>query len=338
MWALGQGHTEAARLLIEAGADVNAVSALRDWERQSTAEPRQKWLPVGALTPIYFASRDGCVGCIPLLAEAGARLDVQDAEGVTPLVSSIINGHYDTAAALLEAGADPNLADNDGRAPLFAAVDFNTMPASNRPAPYVLENRVSSLDLIEMLLAAGADPNAQLGRQQAFRTKLDRGNDGVLSTGTTPLLRAAKAADLAAMRVLLDAGADPALATRAGVDPLMAAAGLGTSDSDTTGRYKTESEINQAIAMLIGAGLDVNATNGRGQTAAHGAALLGFDEVIRFLAENGARLETEDSRGFTPLEVALGEAGGFGFAGTGSEVHESTAALIRSLLADPLPR
>jgi ankyrin repeat protein len=224
MWALGQGHTEAARLLIEAGADVNAVSALRDWERQSTAEPRQKWLPVGALTPIYFASRDGCVGCIPLLAEAGARLDVQDAEGVTPLVSSIINGHYDTAAALLEAGADPNLADNDGRAPLFAAVDFNTMPASNRPAPYVLENRVSSLDLIEMLLAAGADPNAQLGRQQAFRTKLDRGNDGVLSTGTTPLLRAAKAADLAAMRVLLDAGADPALATRAGVDPLMAAA------------------------------------------------------------------------------------------------------------------
>jgi ankyrin repeat protein len=270
--------------------------------------------------------------------DAGADVDVQDAEGVTPLISAIINGHYDVAAALLEHGADPNLADSDGRAPLFAAVDFNTMPASNRPAPSVLENEVLSLDLIRMLLDLGADPNAQLSRQQAYRTKLDRGNDGLLSTGTTPLLRAAKSADLAAMRILLDAGADPALATRSGVDPLMAAAGLGTSDSDTTGRYKTEAEINEAIAMLIEAGLDVNATNGRGQTAAHGAALLGFDEVIGFLAENGARLDVEDSRGFTPLEVALGEAGGFGFAGQGSEVHESTAALIRGLLADDLPR
>jgi ankyrin repeat protein len=147
------------------------------------------------------------------------------------------------------------------------------------------------------------------------------------------LLRAAKSADLEAMKVLLEHGADPAIATRAGVNPLMAAAGVGTSDSDSTGRYKTEEEINQAIRVLIDTGLDVNATNGRGQTALHGAALMGFDEVVRFLAENGAELDLEDSRGFTPLQVALGEAGGFGFAGTGSEVHESTAALIRELTA-----
>jgi ankyrin repeat protein len=333
MWAVGQGHAEVARLLVARGADVNAVSARRDWERQNTAEPRQKWLPLGALTPIYFAARDGCAACVPVLVEAGAGVDVQDPEGVTPLVSAIINGHYDVAAELLEHGADPNLADADGRAPLFAAVDFNTMPASNRPAPNVLENEVSSLDLIRMLLARGADVNAQLARQQAFRTKLDRGNDGVLGTGTTPLLRAAKSADLEAMKVLLEHGADPAIATRAGVNPLMAAAGVGTSDSDSTGRYKTEEEINQAIRVLIDTGLDVNATNGRGQTALHGAALMGFDEVVRFLAENGAELDLEDSRGFTPLQVALGEAGGFGFAGTGSEVHESTAALIRELTA-----
>ena len=333
MWAVGQGHAGVARLLIAHGADVNALSARRDWERQNTAEPRQKWLPLGALSPLYFAARDGCMECVGVLVEAGADVDFQDPEGVTPLVSAIINGHYDAAAELLEHGADPNLADSDGRSPLFSAVDFNTMPASNRPAPSVLENEVSSLDLIRILLARGADVNAQLLRQQAYRTKLDRGNDGVLSTGTTPLLRAAKAADLEAMRLLLERGADPTIATRAGVNPLMAAAGLGTSDSDSTGRYKTEDEINQAIRMLIDAGLDVNATNERGQTALHGAALLGFDEVVRFLAANGARLDVEDSRGFTPLQVALGEAGGFGFAGTGSEVHESTAALIRELMS-----
>jgi ankyrin repeat protein len=334
MWAVGQGHAEVARLLIAHGADVNAVSGRRDWERQNTAEPRQKWLPLGELTPLYFASRDGCVPCVAVLVEHGAQVDVQDPEGITPLVSAIINGHYDVAAELVEHGADPNLADNDGRTPLFAAVDFNTMPASNRPAPNVLENRVSSLDLIRILIDRGADVDAELLRQQAFRTKLDRGNDGVLSTGTTPLLRAAKAADLDAMRVLLDEGADPTIATRAGVNPLMAASGLGTSDSDSTGRYKTEAQINEAIRMLIDAGLDVNATNGRGQSAVHGAALLGYDEVVRFLAANGARLDLEDSRGFTPLRVALGEAGGFGFAGTGSEVHESTAAVIRELIGE----
>lgn len=335
MWAVGQGHVAVAELLISAGADVNATSARRDWERQNTAEPRQKWLPLGALTPLYFAARNGCLGCVAPLVDAGANLDFQDPEGVTPLISSIINGHYDVAAELIHYGANPNLADADGRTPLFSAVDFNTMPASNRPPPNVIENRVSSLDLISVLLERGADVNAQLLRQQAYRTKLDRGNDGALSTGTTPLLRAAKAADLAAMRILLDHGADPDLSTRAGINPLMAAAGLGTSDSDTTGRYKTQAEINEAIAMLIEAGIDVNAVNGRGQTALHGAALMGFDDVIRFLAGNGATLDVEDSRGFTPLEVALGEAGGFGFAGTGSVVHESTAALIRELMAEP---
>lgn len=333
MWAVGERHPEVARVLIARGADVNAISSLREWERQSSAEPRQKWLPEGALTPLYFAARNGCVACVPLLIDAGADPNVQDPLGVTPLIDSIINGHYDAATELLNHGADPNLADGDGRTPLFSAVDFNTMPASNRPPPKVLENSVSSLDLIQLLLEKGADVNAQLSRQQAYRTKLDRGNDGVLSTGTTPLLRAAKSADLAAMRVLLDHGADPAIATRAGVNPLMVAAGVGTSDSDSTGRDKTQPEINEAIRMLIDAGLDVNAANGRGQTALHGAALMGYDDVVRFLAENGARLDVEDSRGFTPLQVALGEAGGFGFDGSGSEVHESTAEVIRELLA-----
>lgn len=334
MWAVGESHPDVVQVLIEHGADVNAVSSLREWERQSSAEPRQKWLPLGALTPIYFAGRDGCVACVPLLVDTGADPDMQDPEGVTPLISAIINGHYDAAAELLNHGADPNLADNDGRSPLFSAVDFNTMPASNRPPPKVLENSVSSLDLIRLLLDKGADVNAELSGQQAYRTKLDRGNDGVLSAGTTPLLRAAKSADLAAMRVLLDHGADPTIATRSGVNPLMAAAGVGTSDSDSTGREKTQQEINDAIRMLIDAGLDVNAANGRGgQTALHGAALMGYDDVVRFLAENGAQLDVEDSRGFTPLQVALGEAGGFGFDGSGSEVHESTAEVIRELLA-----
>ena len=47
--------------------------------------------------------------------------------------SRIINGHFDAAGALLDTGANPNIADAIGRTPLFAAVDMNTVPSSNRP-------------------------------------------------------------------------------------------------------------------------------------------------------------------------------------------------------------
>ncbi len=87
------------------------------------------------------------------------------------------------------------------------------MPASNRPAPKVVENQMSGLDLITALLDHGANPNARLKKQQPYRTKVDRGNDTMLGAGTTPFLRAAQAGDAAAMRLLLKRGADPKLAT-----------------------------------------------------------------------------------------------------------------------------
>lgn len=331
MWAASEGHPGVVRLLIEHGADVGAISGVREWERQTTAEPRAKWLPRGGLSPIYFAARDGCLECIDVLVDAGADMNFTDLEGVTPMVAAIANGYYDVAARLVELGADVNLADSTGRTPLYAAVEFNTMPESNRPAPYVLDNEVTSFRLIQILVEAGADVNRQLDRQIPYRTKLDRGNDTMLNTGTTPLLRAAKAADIQTMEYLLDHGADPTLTNRSGVNPLMAAAGVGTSDSDSTGRYKTEAQIIEAIRIGLDHGLDINAADRGGQTAAHGAALLGYDEVIRFLADNGADLTLEDGDGFTPLETALGLAGGFGFSGRDGVVRQSTAALIREL-------
>lgn len=331
MWAASEGHPAVLETLIRHGADVNAISAIREWERQNTAEPRAKWLPRGGLSPLYFAARDGCLGCIDVLVDAGADVDFTDLEGVSPMVAAIANGYYDVAARLVQLGADVNLADSTGRTPLYAAVEFNTMPESNRPAPYVLDNEVSSFELIRILVEAGADVNRQLDRQIAYRTKLDRGNDTMLNTGTTPLLRAAKSADIQAMEYLLANGADPTLTNRSGVNPLMAAAGVGTSDSDSTGRYKTEDQIIEAIRIGLEHGLDVNAADRGGRTAVHGAALLGYDKVIRFLAESGADLTLADGDGFTPLDTALGLAGGFGFSGSDGVVRQSTAAVIREL-------
>jgi ankyrin repeat protein len=334
MWAVDEQHPAMVKELIAHGADVNAVSNINKWERQVTSEPRDKWLPLGGLTPLLFAARQGCVECANVLLEGGAKINTADPDGISPVLLAIINGHYDVAGFLLNKGADPNLADDTGRTALFSAVDFNTMPADNRPAPKVIDNQISSLDLIQLLMDKGANVNAQLKKQQPYRAKLDRGDDTMLTTGTTPLLRAAKAADLPAMRLLLAKGADPKLATRAGITPRMAAAGLGSKEEDSTGRFKTEEEAIEAIQLCLDAGVDINAANGQGQTALHAAALKGYDKVVQFLADHGANLSVKDRQGKTPLDAALGQGGGSGgFDGSRKDVYESTAELIKKLTA-----
>ena len=333
MWAAAQRHPEMIAALIAAGADVNGMSTVVHWERQTTAEPREKWLPPGGFTPLMFAARENCVECVRVLADHGANLNLADPDGITPMVNSIINGHYDVARLLLDKGADPNLFDKTGRAALYAAVDAHTMPYSNRPSPDESPNETSSLELVKALVAHGADVNMQLKTQQPYRSKVDRGDDTMLTTGTTPLLRAAKAGDVEVIAMLLEKGADPKLSTRNGINPVMAAAGLGSNEADGVGRKKTEKEAIDSIALLLKAGVDINAVDSRKETAVFGAAQKGWDEVVQYLADHGARLTDKDSKGLTPLDAAAGLAGGLGFDNTTGDVHESTIALLRKLSA-----
>lgn len=333
MWAAAQQHPDMVKELIANGADVNAISTVVKWERQVTAEPREKWLPLGGFAPIMFAAREGCLECAKILADAGANLNLAEPDGVTPMVDAIINGHYDVAGFLLDRGADPNLADKTGRAALYAAVDAHTMPFSNRPSPDESGNQTTSLDLVKALLAHGADVNTQLKTQQPYRTKVDRGNDTMLTTGTTPTIRAAKAGDSVVIALLLAKGADPKLTTRNGVNAVMAAAGLGTKEEDGVGRKKTEKEAIEAIDLCLKAGVDVNAVDNKGDTALHGAAQKGYDQVVQFLAEHGARLDVKDSKGLTPRDAANGRLGGQGFDNTTGDVHETTIALLTKLIS-----
>jgi ankyrin repeat protein len=334
MWAAAEGHPAMLERLVAAGADVNALSNVREWERQRSDEPRDKWLPPGGFSALLYAAREGCADCVPVLAEAGADVNQTTAEDISGVVLALINGHYDTAMALLEAGTDPNIYDYTGRGALYAAADFNTMPMSNRPSPNVLPNEHSALDVMRLALEKGADPNAQLTRQAPYRAKLDRGNDTVLTAGTTALVRAAKSADLPSIRLLLEHGADATLTTRNDVNALMIAAGVGNAEQDTTGRFKNEADIIETIDIMLAEGLEIDAVDSRGRTALHGAALQGFDRVVAALVERGADLTAQDRDGFTPLDTARGLAGGFGFTGGEGRVHESTVALIENLLEE----
>jgi uncharacterized protein len=332
MWAADAGHADMVRALAAAGADVNARSTVVVWERQRTQEPRDKWLPPGGMTPLLLAAREGRLEATSALLDVGADINIVDPDQHTALILALINGHVDVAATLIERGADINMADRVGRTPLWAAVDLHTVPASNRPPPREFDDERSSLEVIEMLLARGAHVDAALRQQIPYRTKLDRGGDGVLGAGTTPLLRAAKAADTEVIQRLIAHGADPKAATRNGVNGIMMAANVAAREEDMTGRNKTPEDIIETMGVLLAAGVDINAADTQGRTAAHGAALWGLTDVVRALHQNGANLSQRDTRGFSVLDTALGRAGGFGFDGRASVVHQETAEAIIELL------
>jgi ankyrin repeat protein len=332
MWAAGEGHADMVRALAAAGADVNARSTIVVWERQRTREPRDKWLPPGGLTPLLLAAREGRVEATKALLGAGADVNVVDPDRHSALVLALINGHVDVAALLIEGGIDVNIPDQAGRTALWAAVDLHTVPSSNRPPPRETDDAHTSLEVIQMLLARGAQVDAALSKQIPYRTKLDRGGDGALGAGTTPLLRAAKAADTAVITLLIEKGADPKATTRTGVNGLLMAANVGAREEDMTGRNKTQQDIIDTIKVFLASGLDVNGSETQGRTAAHGAALWGLTDVVKFLHQNGAKLDQKDKRGLTSLDTALGKAGGFGFDGRSGVVREETAKAIVELL------
>ena len=331
MWAAAQAQPAMVRLLLAHGAAVDARSQVNDWPRQITAEPRAQARPAGGYTALLFAARRGCLECARALVDAGADVNLADPEGISPLLMATTNFNFDTAALLVEKGANPNKWDRAGRAPLYAAVDLNTIPDGGRADRPSLD-RTTSLQLIEQLLKAGANPNLQLKLMPPYRSlRDDRGADGMLTIGATALLRAAKAADVPAMQLLLQHGANVELPNVNGITPLMAAAGNASSKIDTRGRYKTPAQAIAAIELLIAAGADVNGRDALGQTALFGAAVWGWNDVLTALLQRGAKLDVVDNRGKTVVDAAMGSAGGSGR--TSSDPQPATAAMLRQLLA-----
>lgn len=314
MWAAAQRQPAMVRLLLEHGADANARGKDHDWPRWVTSEPRVKPLDPGGYTPLLYAAREGCVDCVAALLDGGADIDLPDLWGQTPLLMATLNLHYDSAALLIERGADIQRWDWWGRTALYNTIDLHLMTSSSR-GDLPSTDRLDALDVARLLLERGARVNPRLKHEPPFRGG-DRGyTDGspdsrVLSAGATALHKAAKAADLEALRLLLEYGARVDVRNHLfEVTPLLAAAGVWRvygifREVPISGEYTTGAQVLEAVKLLQAAGADIHARAANGQNAAHGAAKAGWIEVLQWAADQGIDLHARDVGGLTPREVA----------------------------------
>jgi len=332
MWAASENHAAVVSLLVSRGADVNARSATVKFPKDRFGlEGVLTILPHGNWTPMMYAARDGAPDAARALAKAGADVNAVDPDGSTPIILAIMNSHYDTASVLLEAGANPNLTDKAGMGALYAAVDMSSLGEVYGLPPRKVKDTLTPTDLMSRLIAKGAIVDARLTSAAIQRNHTP--GEPQLGAGTTPLMRAARNGDFAAMRILLDAGADPNLTQPKGSNALTMSAGLGRGLGVFAKDYGTEADLREATKLLLDRGVDVNHANDDGLTAIHLAAQAGLDSVVTLLAERGATLDVKDKKGRTPIDMAMG-VGGRGRAGGPPPVYERTAALLKTLASE----
>ena len=306
MFAAANDEADVIAVLVAKGADVAAATKARTL---STSEP------MGGLTALHYAVRQGNVEAVDALLERGADINQVSADNTTPLMLATINGQFDLAMHLLERGADATIPTAAGGTPLYRVLDLQWAPKTLYPQPPAArQQNTSYLALLTALLDRGADPNARL-REALWYTRYGSNAEGIDLAGATPFWRAAEAGDADAMRLLVAHGADPTTKTIEGVSPLMVLAGAGyRSNEDTTVpagrmpalRYLVEelhADVNETDARA-GESKKTEQSNIRGYTPIHNAAARGDNEMIRYLVSKGGRVDLVGKNGVTSVDMA----------------------------------
>ncbi|RLN55153.1 hypothetical protein BBJ29_003294 [Phytophthora kernoviae] len=308
--AVANGLTEATRLLLRAGSDVNTRS-------------------ISLATPLYLASDNGWDVLVDLLLDANARQDCPIVGGATALCAAAKNGHRSTVLRLLaaEKQAEDEL-QTRGRVnkqqlvqALFLAcegghlfvvsdllllteLDANVLMDEN-VSPLYLACQMGHVAIASLLLARGADPSfrrpqggvsclyiaAQEGHDHLVRLLVRAGADvhAKMDDLSTALHIAARMGRKAVSRALLRCGARLNDQTRSGLTSLYIA---------------SEEGHMELVRFLLDAGAQRDVQTSSGATALFAAVHRGHIGVVKTLLVGGANSALPKNNGTTPLDAA----------------------------------
>jgi ankyrin repeat protein len=389
------GKPDAVKLLVETGADVNAIepykgqTALMWAASEGNAAAVEILLTHGAdvtaksksgFTPLLFAVRNDHRDAAEVLLNRFANANDVASDGTSALNMAVVNAYFDLAAFLLDRGANPNAPDPRGSA--LHTIAWLRKPGSDGAAgvgntghaPPLPSGRMTPLELAKRLLDHGANPNVRIAWKESTFGKeggtarnppnIQLGRHLLSYVGATPFYIAAKNGDAPYMKLLAEHGANPSTTTKAGITPLMVAAGLDYWEGESPGPFAgvSEAERLDAVKLAVALGNDVNAhadfgnypmtgetaytllyyphniddllelgvgdPRWSGATPLIGAVVSGQPSIVQWLVDHGARVDDKTKLGWTPLLVAEGV-----FFANAKKEFPQAAAIIRKALA-----
>jgi ankyrin repeat protein len=283
--AAREGHTDAVQALLDAGADVNQVSA---GDRTS---------------PLLIATINGHFDLAMQLLAKSADPNAGAENNATPLYGALNvewapkalypqpraqlnqkSTYLDLMKALLDKGADPNARLN--KKVWYSGYSFDLSGVDETGAtPFWRAAYASDVDAMKMLVAYGADPNIRTKRIAGRPRAGDIDRDVVDVSGLPPV-----------------AVGGPA------VTPLQAAAGVGYGEGFAANSHRfAPGGMLAAVKYLIeDLHADVNAFDHEGNTALHHAAARGDVEMIQYLVSKGADVKAVTREGKTTADMANG--------------------------------